>query len=246
MELLEEEEVSIYRNGLEVIWVSLTSVTDTGSKAHAPLSFACTQAELCISLEEWRMEIALVKQTSYACYLSTIKLELCLFLTILLWNWNFCCDCMWLRFCVCWLNGVRVTYQSVQPGRKRSGCTRNWLKREKEIANTHTNTSYLLHLQILLHSWHKISLVKNLKGWQISIKVRNQILWSHKRKSFWNIFNSNEDRYSRLAYRERVAEGQLQGLDDITELYYFIIVRFYRVITTFVYVMDPPYCLGMG
>lgn len=128
------------------------------------------------------MEIVLVKQTSYACYPSpTIKLELCLSLNVLLWNGNFCCDCTWLRFCVCWLNGVWVTYQSVQTGRSRSRCTRNWLKREKEIANTHTSTPYLLHLQILLHSSHKVSVVKKLRGWQISIKVRNEVLWSHKR-----------------------------------------------------------------
>lgn len=65
--------------------MSLTNVTDTGSKAHAHLSFACTQAKPGISLERWGMEIVLVKQTSYACYpSSTVKLELCLFLTILL------------------------------------------------------------------------------------------------------------------------------------------------------------------
>ena len=63
--------------------MSLTSVTDTGSKGHAHLCFACTQAKLGISLEGRGMEI--VKQTSYTCYpSSTIKLELCLFLTILL------------------------------------------------------------------------------------------------------------------------------------------------------------------
>lgn len=60
--------------------MSLTSVTNTGSKAHA-----CTQAKLGISLEGRGMEIVLVKQTSYACYPSpTIKLELCLSLNVLL------------------------------------------------------------------------------------------------------------------------------------------------------------------
>lgn len=136
--LLEEEEVGIYINGLEVI-LSVTSVTDIGSKPRVHFSFACTQAKLGISLKGWRIKVVLVKQTSYTCYLpSTIKHELCLFLTILLWNWNFCCDCIWLRYCVCWLNGVWVTYRSVQTGRNQDRCTRNGLKKEREIANTHT------------------------------------------------------------------------------------------------------------
>lgn len=65
--------------------MSLINVTDTGSKAHAHLNFACIQAKCGISLEGWGMEIVLIKQTSQACYRSSIiKLELCLFLTILL------------------------------------------------------------------------------------------------------------------------------------------------------------------
>lgn len=131
MELLEEEEVGILRKSLEVIWASLTNVANTGSKAH--LNFACTQAKLGISSEGWGMEIVLVnKQVCYPS--STIKLELCLFLTILLWNWNFCCDCIWLRFCVHWLKCVWVIYQLVRTGKNKSRCKGiSW--REKEIAN---------------------------------------------------------------------------------------------------------------
>lgn len=57
--------------------MSLTIVTDTDSKAHAHLNFACMQAKCCISLERWGVEIVLVEQTSHASYpSSTIKLEL--------------------------------------------------------------------------------------------------------------------------------------------------------------------------
>lgn len=62
MELLKEKEEGIYKNGLEVIWVSLINVTDTGSKAHAHLNFACIQAKCGISLEGRGMEIVLIKQ----------------------------------------------------------------------------------------------------------------------------------------------------------------------------------------
>lgn len=44
--------------------MSLTNMTDKGSKAQAHLSFACTNAKPGISLERWRTEIVLVKQVT--------------------------------------------------------------------------------------------------------------------------------------------------------------------------------------
>lgn len=121
----------------------------------------------------------------------------------------------------------------------------NW--REKRKCPTHTNTPYILHLQILLHSWHKITMVKNPRSWQISIKVRNYILWSHKRpfQIYFNPMSIDTANWLRDSCRSTATASKLQGSDDTTELYYFIIIRFHDIITTSVYVMDLPYCIDM-